>query len=122
VRVLACLPALLLAAIIWRLSATPDLALASGWLDTVTRKVAHVGAFGALAIACGVALRAQRLAVSACLTVGALLALGYAVVDEVHQSTVPTRNGAASDVAIDALGIGIATIVLAMAFNRRGHG
>jgi hypothetical protein len=35
---------------------------------------------------------------------------------------VPTRNGAASDVAIDALGIGIATIVLAMAFNRRGHG
>jgi VanZ family protein len=52
---------------------------------------------------------------------GAALALVYAVIDEVHQSRVPTRNGALSDVAIDALGIGIASIVLAMAFNRRGR-
>jgi VanZ family protein len=109
-RVLACLPALVLAAVLWQLSATPDLAVASGWLDTVTRKAAHIGAFGLLAAACVLALRG-----------GAALALVYAVIVEVHQSRVPTRNGALSDVAIDALGIGIASIVLAMAFNRRGR-
>jgi VanZ family protein len=120
-RVLACLPALVLAAVLWQLSATPDLAVASGWLDTVTRKAAHIGAFGLLAAACMLALRAQRVSVRSALLGGAALALVYAVIDEVHQSRVPTRNGALSDVAIDALGIGIASIVLAMAFNRRGR-
>lgn len=120
-RVLACLPALVVAAILWQLSATPDLAVASGWLDTVTRKAAHIGAFGLLASACVLALRAQRVSVRSALLGGAAIALVYAVIDEVHQSRVPTRNGAVSDVAIDALGIGIASIVLAMAFHRRGR-
>lgn len=119
-RLLAWLPALVIAAIIWQLSSTPDLAIASGWLDTVTRKIAHVLVFAALCAACVGALRAQRVSVPVCLIGGATLSLAYAVVDEYHQSQVPTRVGTPVDVAIDALGIGIATMVLAMAFNRRG--
>lgn len=119
-RVLACLPALVIAAVIWKLSATPDLAVASGWLDTVTRKTAHVAVFGLLCGACVLGVRAQRLSVPASLLGGAALALLYAVIDEYHQSLVPTRVGTPVDVAIDALGIGIASMVLLMAFNRRG--
>ncbi len=119
-RLLAWLPALAIAAIIWQLSSTPDLAIASGWLDTVTRKVAHVVVFGLLCAACVGGLRAQRRTAATCLVGGALLALAYAVIDEYHQSLVPTRVGTPVDVAIDALGIGIATMVLVMAFNRRG--
>lgn len=119
-RLLALLPAVLIAAVIWRLSSTPDLAVASGWLDTVTRKTGHVAAFGLLATASVLGLRAQRLALRTCLVGGAAIALLYAVVDEFHQSHVPTRVGAPSDVAIDALGVGIASMVLAMVFNRRG--
>ncbi len=119
-RLLAWLPALLIGAIIWKLSATPDLAIATGWLDTVTRKAAHIAAFGLLCAACVAGLRAQHLRVTTCLVVGAALALVYAGIDEYHQATVPTRHGTPVDVAIDAVGIGIASIVLAMAFNRRG--
>lgn len=121
VRVLAWLPALLLAAVIWKLSATPDLAVASGWLDTVTRKVAHVAVFALLCGACVLGLRAQRLSVATSLICGAALALGYAVLDEYHQSFVPTRVGTPVDVAIDALGVGIASMVLVMAYDRRGR-
>ena len=119
VRVLAWIPAVAIAAVIWLLSDTPDLAVAHGWLDTVTRKAAHVAVFAALAAACVLALRRWPLAASASLVLGSLLAVGYAVVDEVHQATVPTRHGTPVDVAIDALGVGIAAIVLAMAFRRR---
>jgi VanZ family protein len=120
VRVLAWLPAVLIIAIVWKLSSTQDLAIASGWLDTVTRKTAHITAFGLLCAACVLALRAQQWSVRRCLIAGALIALVYAGVDEYHQSFVPTRVGTPVDVAIDALGIGIASMVLAMAFYRRG--
>lgn len=111
-RVLACLPALLIAAVIWWLSSTPDLAVASGTLDTVLRKAAHVGVFAALALACVLGLRANGVRTASSIWIGALLALGYAAIDELHQSTVPTRNGAATDVLIDAFGIGVASLAL----------
>ena len=111
-RVLACLPALAIAALIWWLSSTPDLAVAEGALDTALRKAAHVGVFATLALACVLALRANGVRAAQAIWIGALLALGYAAVDELHQSTVPTRNGALSDVLIDAAGIGLASLAL----------
>lgn len=119
-RILAFLPALLIAAVIWRLSDTQNLVIAHGVLDTVLRKLAHMIAFGGLAVACVVGLRAQHARVNTALTGGALLAIAYAAIDEYHQTFVPTRHGALSDVAIDALGVGIASIVLAKVFARRG--
>jgi len=119
VRILACLPAVLIAATIWWLSSTPDLAVASGTLDTVLRKAAHVGVFGALAVACVIALRANGLGSAAAIAAGAAITLAYAAVDEAHQATVPTRNGTPSDVAIDALGVGAASLLLARRAGRR---
>ena len=118
VRVLACLPAVLIAALIWWLSSTPDLAVAAGALDTVLRKAAHIGIFAALALACVLALRANGVRAAAAIAIGALIALGYAAVDELHQSTVPTRNGAVSDVMIDAFGVGLASLALARRARR----
>lgn len=117
-RVLACLPALLIAAVIWRLSSTPDLAIAEGALDIVLRKAAHVGVFAALALACVLALRANGVRAAPAIWIGALIALGYAAVDELHQTTVPTRNGAVTDVLIDAIGIGAASAALARRARR----
>lgn len=119
-RVLACLPPLVLAAVIWQLSDTPNLTIAHGVLDTVLRKLAHICAFGVLAASCVLAVRAQGSRATVSITAGAAVALVYAIVDEYHQTFVPTRHGALSDVAIDALGIGIASIVMLKVFTHRG--
>jgi VanZ family protein len=120
VRILALLPALVIAAVIWKLSDTPNLAIAHGTLDTVLRKAAHLTVFGLLAATCVLAIRAQHTRVNTAVITGAVLAIAYAGIDEYHQTFVPTRHGALSDVAIDALGIGIASIVLIRFFARKG--
>lgn len=120
VRVLACLPPLVLAAVIWQLSDTPNLTIAQGVLDTVLRKIAHMCAFGVLAATCVLAVRAQGSRAAVSITTGVVVALSYAMVDEYHQTFVPTRHGALTDVAIDAFGIGIASIVMVKVFTHRG--
>ncbi len=117
-RWLAWIPPLAIAAALWWASSTPDLAIASGTLDTVLRKAAHVAAFGALAASLLVALRLSGARPTRGLALATALALAYAVVDEVHQSQVPTRNGAPSDVAIDALGIGVVAAVAVYRLRR----
>ena len=107
-RWLAWIPPLAIAAGLWWASSTPDLAIASGTLDTVLRKAAHVGVFGLLAGSLIVALRATGAPPARAITGATAIALLYAAVDEIHQSQVPTRNGTPVDVAIDALGIGVA--------------
>ncbi len=120
VRVIAWTPACAIAITIWLLSATPDLAITSGTLDTVLRKFAHVGVFAALTVACAWGFRAQRIGAHVTLIAAAGVAITYAFVDEYHQTFVPTRHGAVSDVAIDAIGIAVASIVLKMFYDRRG--
>lgn len=107
-RQLAWIPPLAIAAAIWWASSTPDLAIASGTVDTVLRKAAHVGVFGALAGSLIVALRVSGVSPARAITGATVIAFVYAAVDEIHQSQVPTRNGSPADVAIDALGIGVA--------------
>ena len=97
------LPPLALMGLIWFLSAQPD--LSSGLdsdLDLVLRKLAHMAVFGTLLLLWWRAL-GPRWAVA--------LTLAYAGVDEWHQTTVEGRHGAVSDVAIDALGMGVAALV-----------
>ncbi|MGE3311689.1 MAG: VanZ family protein [Limisphaerales bacterium] len=43
----------------------------------------------------------------------------YAVLDEVHQTFVPSRMGSAVDVLIDALGAGFAVVLLRIVCRRR---
>ena len=95
-----CLPPLALMAIIFALSAQPDLNSGLGGWDTGLRKLAHAFAFGLLWWLWRRALGRPVIA--------AAVTLAYAVSDEWHQSFVQGRNGSPVDVAIDAVGIAVA--------------
>lgn len=95
-------PALAIMALLFVLSAQPDLGTGLGQLDLVLRKLGHMGAYGVLWLALLYAVGERRPALATA------LALAYAVSDETHQSFVAGRNGTAYDVAIDALGMMLA--------------
>ena len=106
-------PPLAVMAVIWLLSAQPD--LKSGLdsdLDLVLRKLAHMAVFGVL-LAAWWRAAGPRVAV--------VVTLAWAALDEWHQTWVEGRVGAVSDVAIDALGAGIAAaLIVAWLRRRRG--
>jgi hypothetical protein len=106
-------PPLALMALIWFLSAQPDLrsGLDSDW-DLVLRKLAHMAVFGALLLGWWRAI-GPRAAVA--------ITLAYAALDEWHQTWVEGRNGAFHDWAIDALGAGIAAAVVVALARRRSR-
>ena len=89
-------------ALIYFLSAQPDLATGLGVWDTVLRKLAHLTEFGLLYV---LVLRAfgWRNARTA-----AVIAIAYAVSDELHQTAVDGRHGSLLDVLVDAAGVAIA--------------
>ena len=101
-------------ALIFWLSATPDLSSGLGSLDLVLRKAAHVTIFALLWLSF-VRATAWRRPIAA--TVAALL---YAGSDELHQTFVQGRHGAISDVAIDAFGMGLAALAWTIAARVRG--
>jgi VanZ family protein len=110
---LAWLPAVVIAAVIWYLSSISGLAVASGTADTITRKAAHLVAYAVLALAALRGLGAHgggRRNDDRTLVGAFVLTLLYAVSDELHQSTVPDRTGRPLDVGIDAVGAGAALI------------
>ena len=93
-------------AVLWVLSSTPDLGTGLEDWDLLLRKLGHAGAYATLLLTWVLALGRGRLAVALVLTIA------YAAVDELHQSTVPTRNGTPVDVLIDAAGATLALLVL----------
>lgn len=132
--------ALLLAwmALIFRLSATPDLKTVplaqrfhllpatigvelTNLLELLLRKAAHMAAFGVLALLAYHALartfparpRGRLLAAAFGLS------LLYAISDEWHQTFVPTRQGSVRDVAIDTAGAVIALLIIRLRTRRR---
>ncbi len=100
-----------LAVVLWMggmfaLSAIPSLAspLTPSY-DFVLRKLAHLVEYTVLTI---LVFRAFRLHVdhnTLAFLLAALVACGYAVSDEWHQTVVPGREGSFRDVGIDALGV-----------------
>lgn len=105
------LPPLALMALIFVLSAQPDLSSGLGLIDLIGRKLLHAALFGLLCLLWWRALRP--------LTPSALAAvcvtMAYAVSDEYHQTFVEGRSGTAVDVAIDAAGAAL----VAWALRRR---
>ncbi|MFO0702643.1 MAG: VanZ family protein [Candidatus Andersenbacteria bacterium] len=109
---------LLWAGLIWGLSSIPD--LSSGLpQDFLLRKLAHGVAFGVLALLARWALPPLRNRNHWFARDGyaGFIAVAYAVVDEIHQSYVPGRHGAATDVLIDGGGVVLA-LLLALAWRR----
>ena len=110
-------PPLLLMAVIWFFSSQPDLDSGLGLIDLIGRKLIHAIEYALLCLLLWRAT-ASRVSPRAALTAAFVLAVGYAVVDELHQTTVPTRNGSPIDVAIDATGAAIAATLI----DRRKRG
>ena len=118
---LAWLPALGWAALIFAFSATPDLRfLPEADLDFVLRKLGHMGVFGILALLLWYAL-ARTTSLRRPCTWAAGLAILYAMTDEFHQSVVAGRHASWTDVAIDAIGVVIAVAVALLVQRQRGN-
>jgi VanZ family protein len=99
-------PPLLLMAVIFALSAQPDLNSGLGSWDTVLRKAAHMAEFGLLWLLWWRALGYRSP------WPPAAIAIGYAVTDELHQSFVEGRVGSPVDVAIDTAGVALAYLAV----------
>src|SRR5687767_9566917 len=98
-------PPLALMALIFFLSAQPDLNSGLGTWDTILRKLAHMAEFGLLWF-----LWWRALGYGNRLT-PALIAIAYAITDELHQTTVDGRVGSPVDVLIDSAGVALAVLV-----------
>lgn len=106
-------PPIALMAVVYALSAQPDLNSGLGTADLIGRKLVHMAEFGVLFL---LWLRATRWRSPVLATV---LALAWAAADEIHQTTVPGRHGAPLDVVIDMTGIAIAWVWWARRRSRR---
>lgn len=106
-------PPLVLMAVIWALSAQPD--LSSGLQqDFLLRKLAHVAEFAVLTLLWARALAGllRPAARRAAPWGAAAIAVAWAAVDERHQHFVEGRVGSVRDVAIDAIGVVVAVAVV----------
>ena len=95
-------------AVIFVLSAQPDLSTGLGFWDLVLRKLAHACVFAALTL---LWLRALGPLTDRALPAAVTISLLYAVSDEYHQTFVPGRHGSPIDVGVDAIGIGVAVLL-----------
>jgi VanZ family protein len=93
-------PPILLMAVIFFLSAQPDLNSGLGTWDTIGRKIVHMASYGLLWWLWQRALNSTPAAVA--------ITLAYAISDEYHQSFVEGRHGSPVDVLIDTVGVVIA--------------
>ena len=108
-------PALAIMALIFALSATPDLSSGLGAWDTLLRKLAHVTIFAVLWLTLARATEWRRPMLAG------VIAVLYAASDEFHQSFVEGRHGTPVDVAIDSVGIGLVALAWALTARRRGQ-
>ena len=105
-------PPLALMAVIFFLSAQPDLNSGLGGWDTVLRKLAHMVEFGLLWFLVWRALDYRHAAAAVAFT------LLFAASDELHQSFVDGRVGSPVDFCIDAAGVGLAGLVVWLTASR----
>jgi VanZ family protein len=106
-------PPLALMALIFVLSAQPDLNSGLGTWDTIGRKVVHMAEYGLLWW-----LWHRALGLRSPLPAAAI-ALAYSASDEYHQTFVDGRHGSPIDVLIDAAGVAIAIAIAGI--RRRGR-
>lgn len=94
-------PPVAVMALIFFLSAQPGLDSGLGAWDVLLRKLAHVSEYALLTLLWARALPRWPPAVPA------LIALAYAITDELHQTLVPDRRGTPVDVLVDAVGVAV---------------
>jgi VanZ family protein len=97
--------------LIFVLSAQSDLDSGLGIIDFVGRKLVHLMTYLALTLAWFWALRPAA-SPARSLRLAAGISFAYAVSDEFHQSFVEGRTASPLDVAIDSIGIILASVLL----------
>ena len=97
--------------LIFVLSAQPDLDSGLGLIDYIGRKIAHLSIYLALTVAWFWTLRPVAEPGRA-IAIAAAVSFAYAVSDEYHQTFVEGRAGRPLDVAIDSIGIILASMLL----------
>src|SRR4051795_5365338 len=104
-------PPIALLAVIFVLSAQPDLNSGLGTIDLIGRKLVHAGEYALLTFLWWRAL--GTIATPRAAIVFALgIAIGYAGTDEFHQHYVNGRHATPVDVLIDSAGASIAALLL----------
>jgi VanZ family protein len=101
------LPPVVLMAVIFVLSAQPNLNSGLGVIDTIGRKTIHFGEYALLTLLWWRAL-VTRTSHQGALALAVLLSVAYAATDEFHQHFVTGRHGSPIDWAIDSAGAGLA--------------
>jgi VanZ family protein len=96
-------PPLALMALIYFLSAQPDLNSGLGTIDQIGRKFVHAGEYALLCFLWWRALRTV-LPTRAALLASVAVAVAYSGTDEFHQHFVRGRHGTPGDVLIDSMG------------------
>jgi VanZ family protein len=104
-------PPLALMALIFFLSAQPNLSSGLGWIDHVGRKLVHAGEYALLCFLWWRALSTVIDRVRALYPAFAV-AVTYAVTDELHQRFVTGRHSTWVDVLIDSMGAALAALVI----------
>ena len=91
-----------------------------GFVEFFIRKGGHVGEYALLTFLWLRSLLAMRYALGRTLVLASLIAIGYAVTDEWHQTFVAGRTGHAIDVAVDACGVALVGVNYWLASRRSG--
>ena len=120
-RAVRWLPVLLWMAVIFCLSAQPDLPHhPEALIDVVVKKLSHMAEYGILAALAFWALGSTSSSISRSRFVCAfVLAALYAVSDEVHQGFVPGRDSRSLDVGFDVAGAALALFAMFMVRRAR---
>jgi VanZ family protein len=105
------LPPLVLMGVIFALSAQPSLDSGLGVIDQIGRKLLHFGEYALLCFLWWRALASVTSPRRAAL-LAFVLASGYAVTDEIHQTFVEGRHGAPVDWLIDSAGAAVVALRL----------
>lgn len=117
------LPVFVWMAIIFSFSSAPSLGPHLGVepLDTIIRKLAHIGEYSVLALLLIRALQEYfpRYSLQDILELVFLAALLYAISDEFHQTFIYGREGTFRDVIIDCIGITLVCLYLTRQKEKR---
>ena len=97
-------PPLALMALIFVLSAQPDLNSGLGTVDLIGRKLVHATEYGLLSFLWWRALKN--------IPAAAAIAIAYSCTDEFHQHFVHGRHASPIDVLIDATGVALASAII----------
>ena len=102
-------PPIVVMAVIFALSAQPDLSSGLGTVDLVGRKFVHAGEYALLCFLWWRALR-TRMADKTAVAAAFAICVAYSATDEWHQTFVAGRHGTPLDVLIDAGGASAAAL------------